>query len=109
MIWRPWKKIKKVKEDLEKRLYKFPCTDDSCLVRVACTKPCNKIEMDDEKVMKIFLKYNCCPDCGTAKFKEGPSGGMATNVKCCGCGHWFNLGLPLFIQRIHINNGTFQR
>ena len=85
--------------------YKFPCKEDICLVRAACTKACEKIEMDDKKVMKLFLKYNVCPDCGSENFKEGPSGGGATNVKCSGCGHWFNLGLPLFIQRIHIGEG----
>jgi len=85
----------------------FPCSSDECLVRMACTKPCEKIEMDDDKVKDLFLKYNACPDCGSERFHEGPSGGAATNVKCAGCKHWFNMGLPLFIQRIHINNGRF--
>lgn len=105
--WRPWKKVKEVKEAIEKKIYEFPCSSDNCLVRAACTKPCEKIEMDDKKVMELFMKYTCCVDCGSDKFSEGPSGGGATNVKCGGCGHWFNLGLPLFIQRIHINEGRF--
>jgi len=41
-----------------------------------------------------------CPDCGSKKFYEGPHGGAAVNVKCADCGHKFNLGLPLFVQRI---------
>lgn len=95
--WRPWKKANG---------HKFPCADDKCLVRASCQQACEKIEMDDDKVKDLFLKYNACPDCGSDKFMEGPSGGAATNVKCGGCGHWFNLGLPLFIQRIHIDKDS---
>jgi len=92
------------------KLSKFPCSDKECLVRSACSQACEKIEMDDGELMKLFLKYNACPDCGSEKFMEGPAGGAAQNVKCGGCGHWFNLGLPLFIERIHIsNNGAFER
>jgi len=111
MNWKFWQKPKELIEraidEAMTKHYKFPCSSDNCLVRAACTKPCEKIEMDDEKVKELFLKYNACPDCGTDSFMEGPSGGMATNVKCNGCGHWFNLGLPLFIQRIHISEGKF--
>lgn len=31
-----------------------------------------------------------CPNCGSNQWYEGPSGGMATNIKCGGCGLWFN-------------------
>ena len=81
--------------------YKFPCKE--CLVQSSCdfSKPCDKLEMDDKKVKELFSKYNCCPDCGSERFHEGASGGMATNVECCGCGHEYNMGLPLFIQRIN--------
>ena len=118
MNWKFWKRflskpIEEAKQIVEKvsppEEYVFPCSSDHCLVRMACTKPCEKIEMDDDKVKELFLKYNACPDCGSESFMEGPSGGMATNVKCNGCGHWFNLGLPLFIQRIHISSGRFHR
>jgi ribosomal protein S27E len=88
------------------KLEKFPCRESDCLVQAACTKACDKLEMDDDKLKELFLKYNACPDCGCETFMEGPSGGMATNVKCNGCGHWFNFGLPLFIQRIHIDKST---
>ena len=82
--------------------YKFPCKE--CLVQSSCdfSKPCNQLEMDDNKVKELFLKYECCPDCGSEKFHEGPCGGLAQNVECGGCGHWYNLGLPIFIQRIHV-------
>ena len=92
---------------LEMDKYKFPCKD--CLVQASCTfsKPCDQLEMDDKKVMDLFLKYNCCPDCGSERFSEGPSGGGSTNVECGGCGHWYNMGLPLFIQRIHTPGRMF--
>ena len=101
MNWKFWEKVKQVKNIIVKEKYKFPCID--CVVRPICdfTKPCDRLEMDDDKVMKLFLKYNCCPDCGSETFHEGPSGGMATNVECGGCGHWYNMALPIFIQRIH--------
>ena len=86
---------------LEVYKYEFPCK--ACLVQASCnfSKPCDKLEMDDDKVKDLFLQYNCCPDCGSEVFFEGPSGGAATNVKCQGCGHHYNMGLPLFIQRIN--------
>lgn len=106
-----WSKFieKTVKKTIEKMPIqsqpKFPCSDKDCLVKMVCNKACDKIEMDDGKLKDLFLKYNACPDCGSESFMEGPSGGAATNVKCNGCGHWFNLGLPLFIQRIHVGEG----
>jgi len=106
-----WKKLKEEKtSEIVIRKYEFPCSSDKCIVRAACTQACDKLEMDDNKVKDLFLEHNACPDCGSEKFNEGPSGGAATNVKCSGCGHWFNLGLPLFIQRIHITpNRVFVR
>ena len=96
MNWKFWKK----NEEVEKEL--FPCKN--CLVNQCCNKACDKLIMDDDELMKEFLKYNKCPDCGSDRFMEGPSGGAAVNVKCSGCGHWFNFGLPLFIQRIHVKD-----
>lgn len=108
MKWRFWEKIKEeVGEEIKLNENKFPCSDKRCLVKVSCKQACEKIEMDDDKLMKLFLEYNACPDCGSEKFMEGPSGGGSTNVKCGGCGHWFNMALPLFIQRIHISEGRF--
>lgn len=101
-----WKRKNKEKMNTKEKI-KFPCSSDNCLVRAACTKPCDKIEMDNDKLMDLFMKYNACPDCGSENFMEGPSGGMATNVKCRGCGHWFNLALPMFIERIHVTEDRF--
>jgi len=107
-----WEWIKRKSEDekttlIEVRKYEFPCSSDKCLVRAACTQACEKIEMDEDTLMALFMEHNGCPDCGSGKFKEGPSGGMSTNVKCAGCGHWFNLALPVAIQRIHMSEGRF--
>jgi len=77
----------------------FPCKD--CLVLPAgCSVLCDKVEMDNKKVMKLFLKHECCIDCGSTHLLEGPSGGMSQNIKCANCGHRFNLALPVFIERI---------
>lgn len=85
-----------------KEKYSFPC--ENCLVLPCCSKAvqCEKLEWDNEKVKDLFLKYKRCPDCGSTELHEGPSAGSCINVKCAGCGHWFNMGLPMFIERIHI-------
>ena len=79
---------------------KFPCIN--CIVRPICnlSKPCSEIEMNENKLLKFFLKYKCCPDCGSKTFYEGPSGGMSTNVRCRGCKHWYNMSLPVCVERI---------
>ena len=102
MNWKFWKKEKQEEQ-------KFPCASDNCLIRMTCSKPCEKIEMDDDKLMDLFMKYNACPDCGCENFAEGPSGGAATNVKCNGCGHYYNFALPVFIQRIHVTKEAFHQ
>jgi len=93
-----WKKLKFWKTNE----YKFPCIN--CFVRPICnlSKSCDKLELNENKLKDLFSKYKCCVDCGSKKFIEGPSGGMITNFKCAGCGHWFNMALPLFIQRIRM-------
>lgn len=107
MNWKFWKKIKHVAEKVIGRGYVFPCSSDECLVRMTCTKPCEKIVVDEDKLRDLFYKLKICPDCGSEKFMEGPHGGAAVNIKCRGCGHWFNLGLPLFVQRIHMDENHF--
>ena len=107
---RLWNNIKKFfsetfqseKSMVIKTPYIFPCTDDNCLVRVACTQSCDKIEMKDYKLRDFFEEHKCCPDCGSATFYEGPSGGMSQNLKWGGCDHWYNVALPFSVERIHI-------
>lgn len=36
-------------------------------------------------------KDGACPNCDNKEFYEGPSGGMATNVKCAKCGLKWNV------------------
>lgn len=100
LMFSKWKKKTKTIE-------KFPCKE--CLVKPMCTAACDKIIMDEKVLMEKFLEYEGCPDCGSKEFIEGPSGGMAQNIKCADCGHWFNVALPLFIQRIRITtHGRFR-
>jgi len=77
----------------------FPCID--CLILpTGCSEICDKVETNKEKIKKLFLKYECCIDCGSTHLLEGPSGGMSQNISCAKCGHRFNMALPLFIERI---------
>lgn len=80
---------------------KFPCK--VCVVRAACQgKLCKNLEFNGKKLRDFIEEENCCPDCGGTKFYEGPCGGAAQNIQCATCGHWFNCGLPLFFERIHV-------
>lgn len=103
MFWKIWKKIEIYFRDVRNEIIKYTPVCKGCLVKSSCdlSKPCEKLELDEDKLRDIFTQYRCCPDCGSKKFYEGPSGGMAQNMQCCGCSHWFNMGLPLFVQRIH--------
>ncbi len=46
---------------------------------------CPKYEEPKHEDGKLY-----CPNCGGDQWYEGPSGGMATNIKCANCGIWFN-------------------
>jgi hypothetical protein len=41
-----------------------------------------------------------CPDCDSPYFIIGPEGGMASNIKCAGCGQCFWFGPPFTPTRI---------
>lgn len=41
-----------------------------------------------------------CPDCGSTRFYEGPSGGMCINIECVDCGSKFNVGPFQHAERI---------
>lgn len=110
MNWKFWKR-NSIKNFIEKVIDvdddKFPCKSDKCLVRAACTKPCDKLMMDTKQLRDFVEKYKCCPDCGSEEFYEGPCGGLSQNVKCAGCGHWFNFALPVLVERIHMSKERF--
>jgi hypothetical protein len=81
----------------------YPCQE--CFMTTleqGCTQLCDKMEMDDDKLLKNITTHGKCPDCGAGKFWEGPSGGMSVNITCCGCGHKFNNSMPLAFERISI-------
>ena len=97
--------IEKFKKYKRKKMIKriiYPCSDKNCLVRSSCTKGCDKLLYKKEELTEFFTKYSACPDCGSEKFFGGPCGGLSQNVKCAGCGHYFNFALPLFVERIHL-------
>ena len=50
-----------------------------------------KLNANQELFNKLSTKG--CVDCGCSDFLEGPSGGLATNVKCANdeCGSEFNI------------------
>lgn len=84
----------------KKPKYKFPCNDCLILATGKCRQICDKVEKDNDKVKTLFEELLVCIDCGSKDMLEGPSGGLAQNVKCAKCGHEFNFGPPLFIHRI---------
>ncbi|MCS4089199.1 hypothetical protein FHT76_000788 [Rhizobium sp. BK176] len=63
--------------------------------------------VDDESITAWFQAHNSCPDCGGARFVDGPKGGMSRNIRCenAACGSQYNVaavqGHVLFAQRIH--------
>lgn len=62
-----------------------------------------KWESDRAWVEHRLLKHGHCPDCRSKDFFEGPSGGLCTNIKCAGCGKWFNVAPGLYAERIALD------
>lgn len=54
---------------------------------------------DNEKMFDELTK-NGCLDCGCNEFLEGPSGGLAQNVKCAKCGSKYNIMPMGWAERI---------
>lgn len=58
--------------------------------------------MVEEWTPEVALnKYNACPDCESVVFHLGPSGGVAQNIMCAGCGSQWNFCPPFEPQRIN--------
>lgn len=53
--------------------------------------------------------FHLCPDCLSPKFIIGPSGGMAVNIKCAGCGSTFWFAPPFTPERIPPVEGVYVR
>ncbi len=89
-----------------KEKYSFPCKN--CLVLPCCSKSgeCEELEWNGSKVRELFLEHECCIDCGSTMLYKGASGAGCTNVTCVGCGHRFNMGLPVFIERLMLRHRT---
>jgi len=45
--------------------------------------------------------YLKCPNCNNDKWHEGPGGGSFGNIKCGGCGKWYNNLGPFGLREIH--------
>jgi DNA-directed RNA polymerase subunit RPC12/RpoP len=61
--------------------------------------PFKKKISEEQHIFESLLIRRTCPDCGSKKFYQGPSGGASTNYKCVGCGSKFNVA-PFFAERI---------
>lgn len=55
------------------------------------------------------LNQGVCPDCGDERFVMGPSGGMAHNIRCAGCGHKFWFSPPFPPMRIDNDDSFYTR
>jgi hypothetical protein len=53
------------------------------------------------------LTEPACPDCGSERFFRGPCGGMSVNLKCVGCGHFWNWMGPLGFEHIDSKDQYF--
>ena len=42
---------------------------------------------------KPVERFTGCTFCGSTSYYEGPTGGVAMNIKCADCGARFNIGL----------------
>lgn len=40
---------------------------------------------------RAALDAGTCPDCDHPGFRLGPTAGVAINIQCVTCGHWFNV------------------
>lgn len=58
------------------------------------------LRLSNQELTDIFNNQQVCPDCGVWDFREGPSGGMSTNIYCANCGSWFNEQGPFGLDRI---------
>lgn len=58
---------------------------------------------DEEEILYNQLVGLGCPDCGNKEFEEGPSAGIATNIRCSNeeCHSEFNIApMMRFAERI---------
>jgi len=57
--------------------------------------PLNKVNID---------RFTSCIYCDSPEYYEGPTGGVAMNIKCAQCGARFNIGLipggPILIDKL---------
>jgi len=72
---------------------KFPCKD--CLVKITCSKECNKIEQNTDEIslhfiyLEYFIKF-ICPDCGHNN-GDIPANADVITIRCQSCNHIFSV------------------
>ena len=71
-------------------------------------KELRPLSLSKKELTEIFNKQQVCPDCGVWDFREGPSGGLATNIYCANCGSWFNEQGPFGLDRIRFKDRSPQ-
>ena len=73
--------------------------------------PLSRIEGPDPKEWEALNTQNAkarCPSCGSKLFYPGPQGGGTINVKCVGCGKYWNyLGAPFGFEPIESEDRYF--
>lgn len=71
------------------------------------TKKAEETPLSD--MQKAFFIDRVMPCCGSEQYKEGPSGGMLTNIMCSKCSEEWNVclsGDPMYIKKIHRLSST---
>jgi len=65
----------------------FPCAE--CLVFPNCSSPCDKLEIDHDKLTYLITDMRLCPDCGGEAIRSVIFLSSATLIKCARCAHIF--------------------
>src|SRR5690242_10192160 len=66
-------------------------TGQALAVEASFKGPVPVVDTPEGKLWQMVAKGSC-PDCRSQKgFREGPYGGLSTNIQCMTCKHWFNV------------------
>lgn len=65
----------------------FPCSE--CIVYANCSSPCDKLEMNHDKLTYLITDMKICPDCGGEAIRSIIFLSSATLIKCRRCAHIF--------------------
>lgn len=65
----------------------FPCI--RCLVYANCSSPCDRLEMDKDRLNYLLTDLRVCPDCGGKTILNLVFLSSSSTVGCRNCGHKF--------------------